>query len=94
MTVLLTSSGAMPGGQRAHALVGELGSLQRRRSRRRRRVDPGQLAVRCRYPGHGTAQLWQALKYGGPSLLIETVEDLTNVRIDHYSVIKFGGRLD
>jgi len=42
-------------------------------------------------PGHGTAQLWNALRLGGPSLLIETVEELTNVRIDHYSVMSFEG---
>ena len=32
-----------------------------------------------------------ALKIGGPSLLIETLERLTDVRIDHYSAVDFAG---
>ena len=44
-----------------------------------------------RIPGHGVTQLWNALPLGGPSLLIRTVEHLTNVRIDHYSVVDFNG---
>jgi LCP family protein required for cell wall assembly len=42
-------------------------------------------------PGHGTTELESALVLGGPSLLIRTVEKLTNVRIDHYTVIDFAG---
>ena len=42
-------------------------------------------------PGHGRLELYQAMRLGGPSLLIRTVEQLTNVRIDHYSVVNFGG---
>ena len=44
-----------------------------------------------RVPGHGVTQLWNALPLGGPSLLIRTVEHLTNVRIDHYTVVDFNG---
>jgi LCP family protein required for cell wall assembly len=44
-----------------------------------------------RIPGHGVTQLSNALPLGGPSLLIRTVEHLTNVRIDHYSVVDFNG---
>jgi LCP family protein required for cell wall assembly len=44
-----------------------------------------------RLPGHGTTQLWNALPVGGPSLLIRAVEHLTDVRIDHYSVVDFNG---
>jgi LCP family protein required for cell wall assembly len=44
-------------------------------------------------PGHGRAELENALVLGGPSLLIQTVEQLTKVRIDHYSVVDFDGVL-
>jgi LCP family protein required for cell wall assembly len=40
-------------------------------------------------PGHGSMKIWATLALGGPSLLIQTVERLTNVRIDHYSVLDF-----
>jgi len=42
-------------------------------------------------PGFGQMQLWKTLSLGGPSLLIQTVEHLTHVRIDHYSVLDFDG---
>lgn len=42
-------------------------------------------------PGHGTDKINAAYAVGGPSLLIETVEQLTDVRIDHYVAIDFDG---
>jgi LCP family protein required for cell wall assembly len=42
-------------------------------------------------PGHGQTVLSNTLAIGGPSLLIQTVERLTGVRIDHYSVLDFSG---
>jgi len=42
-------------------------------------------------PGHGRREIWRALTLGGPSLLIRTVELLTNVRIQHYSVLSLQG---
>ncbi|MEV0891281.1 LCP family protein [Promicromonospora sp. NPDC050262] len=40
-------------------------------------------------PGHGEAKINAAFSYGGPSLMIQTVEDLTGVRIDHFAVTDF-----
>jgi LCP family protein required for cell wall assembly len=42
-------------------------------------------------PGHGMNKINAAYAWGGPTLLIETVEQLTDVRIDHYAAIDFGG---
>jgi len=42
-------------------------------------------------PGHGDTKINAAFAYGGPKLLIKTVEDLTGVHIDHYVEIGFGG---
>jgi LCP family protein required for cell wall assembly len=42
-------------------------------------------------PGHGLTQLDNSLALGGPSLLIRTVEGVTNVRVSHYSVVDFDG---
>ena len=42
-------------------------------------------------PGHGQKQINTALGYGGPSLLVQTVEQLTHVQIDHYARIDFTG---
>lgn len=40
-------------------------------------------------PGHGQAKVNAAFSYGGPTLLIQTVEQLTGVRIDHFAVTDF-----
>lgn len=40
-------------------------------------------------PGHGRIQLEKALVFGGPALLVRTVQNLTGVRLDHYGVVDF-----
>lgn len=40
-------------------------------------------------PGYGEAKINAAFSYGGPPLMIQTVEDLTGVRIDHFAVTDF-----
>jgi LCP family protein required for cell wall assembly len=42
-------------------------------------------------PGHGNNKMNAALAFGGPNLLIQTVENVTGLRIDHYMGIGFGG---
>jgi LCP family protein required for cell wall assembly len=42
-------------------------------------------------PGHGRNKINASYAFGGPTLLIETVEQLTQVRIDHYVAIDFDG---
>jgi LCP family protein required for cell wall assembly len=42
-------------------------------------------------PGLGMAKINAGFSYGGPPLLIETVEQLTDVRIDHLAIIDFEG---
>jgi len=42
-------------------------------------------------PGHGLGPISSSLGVGGPSLLIATVQRLTGVRIDHYSVVSVAG---
>lgn len=42
-------------------------------------------------PGYGQNKINAALAFGGPTLLIKTVESVTGLRIDHYMGIGFGG---
>jgi LCP family protein required for cell wall assembly len=42
-------------------------------------------------PGHGPNKINASYSIGGPPLLIQTVEQLTQVRIDHYVAIDFDG---
>jgi LCP family protein required for cell wall assembly len=48
---------------------------------------PPQAIVRI--PGHGRSEINNALAFGGPTLLVRTVERLTHVQIDHYARIDF-----
>ena len=40
-------------------------------------------------PGHGMNKVNADFSYGGPPLLIQTIEQLTKVRIDHFAVADF-----
>jgi LCP family protein required for cell wall assembly len=42
-------------------------------------------------PGQGTNKINSATVFGGPRLLVRTVEQNTGIRIDHYIEIGFGG---
>jgi LCP family protein required for cell wall assembly len=42
-------------------------------------------------PGHGWNKMNAALAFGGAPLLIQTVENVTGLKIDHYMGIGFGG---
>jgi LCP family protein required for cell wall assembly len=53
----------------------------------------------CRYPpdvqvpipGHGDGKIGSAYSDGGSVLTIQTVEQLTNVRVDHFAMIDWAG---
>lgn len=45
-------------------------------------------------PGHGETKINSSYAWGGPQLLIQTVEQNTGIRIDHYVEIGFGGFVD
>jgi LCP family protein required for cell wall assembly len=42
-------------------------------------------------PGYGKQKINAAFSFGGPKLLIETVENLTGIRVGHYGAIDFEG---
>lgn len=42
-------------------------------------------------PGRGEAKINAAFSYGGPPLLVQTVEQLTGLRVDHVGVVDFEG---
>lgn len=42
-------------------------------------------------PGHGYDKLNAAVPYGGPKLLVETIQNLTQIHVDHFVQIDFQG---
>jgi LCP family protein required for cell wall assembly len=47
--------------------------------------------TRVEIPGHGTQKINAATFYGGPSLMVETVQNFLDVPINHYMDIDFDG---
>src|ERR1700733_6134280 len=45
-------------------------------------------------PGHGENKINAALAFGGPTLLVQTGEQVTGLKIDHYMGIGFAGLAD
>jgi LCP family protein required for cell wall assembly len=100
MTVLLTSSGQRPGPNGggtdgAPPLPGALSGLIALVHLDADNLGGAVVSIPAttvvNVPGHGSMKIWSTLGLGGPSLLIQTVERLTNVRISHYSVLDFPG---
>jgi LCP family protein required for cell wall assembly len=87
MTILLTDTGVFPGNDRDTGLV-ELLHLNAGQHSGAVVSLPADAVVPV--PGHGRIEIGDALAIGGPSLLIEALERLTDVRIDHYSAVDFG----
>ncbi|MDT0346073.1 LCP family protein [Streptomyces litchfieldiae] len=42
-------------------------------------------------PGYGEAKLNAAYSWGGPALMVETVQNLTGIRVDHLAVLDWSG---
>jgi polyisoprenyl-teichoic acid--peptidoglycan teichoic acid transferase len=42
-------------------------------------------------PGAGTRRINEGLFYGGPELMVDTVESITGISIDYYMLTSFGG---
>lgn len=42
-------------------------------------------------PGHGSSKINASLVYGGPDLLVQTVESISGLRIDYYAITTFWG---
>jgi len=45
-------------------------------------------------PGHGTSKINSAMSFGGPPLLIRTIEQLTSINVDYYALTSFDGLTD
>ncbi|MFN2556460.1 MAG: LCP family protein [Nitriliruptorales bacterium] len=50
--------------------------------------------LKVQIPGHGTNKLNASLAYGGPDLLVETIEDYSGIHIDHYVQVNIAGFLE
>jgi LCP family protein required for cell wall assembly len=86
LTILLTDTQAMPDQNTNTGLI-ELLHLNANGHRGGVVSFPANAFVKV--PGHGRMELGHTLDVGGPSLMVETIEHLTGVRINDYSAIDF-----
>jgi LCP family protein required for cell wall assembly len=88
MTILLTASGLFPGQDTPTGLI-ELIHFNADDQGGAVISFPANLLVHV--PGHGEQRLGETLALGGPSLMIEALEHLTGVDINHYSQVTYSG---
>lgn len=50
--------------------------------------------LRVKIPGHGYAKINSAIEYGGYDLLISTLNDILDIKINYYATVYFTGFLD
>lgn len=91
-TVLITGAGFGPTGTPTppgHGISGLIMLLHINANHRAGGVVSIPPTTIVRIPGHGRDKIQDALLFGGPSLLVQTVENLTHDQIDHYARIDF-----
>jgi LCP family protein required for cell wall assembly len=88
MTILLTDTQVIPGNDTDTGLI-ELLHLNASQHSGAVVSIPADALVSV--PGHGRLEIGDTLRIGGPSLMIEALERLTGVRINHYSAVDFSG---
>jgi LCP family protein required for cell wall assembly len=92
-TILLTDTQAVPGQFTDTGLVEllHLNAVTKGETSRTGAVVSIPADAVVPVPGQGQMEIGQTLAIGGPSLMVQTLEQLTGVRIDHYSAIDFAG---
>jgi LCP family protein required for cell wall assembly len=88
MTILLTDTQVVPG---ANTETGLIELLHLNAGQRSGSVVSLPANAVVPVPGYGQTEIGRTLRLGGPSLMIRTLELLTNVRINHYAAIDFEG---
>ncbi len=87
MTFLLVSSDSAPYSDRDQVIMLVRLSADRRAATVVSMPPDSWVAV----PGHGVAKLSSVSAFGGPSLMVNTVETLTGVRVDHFAAADLTG---
>jgi LCP family protein required for cell wall assembly len=88
MTILLTASGMFPG---QNVPTGLIELIHFNAGDRGGAVISFPANALVHVPGYGEQRLGETLALGGPSLMIETLEHLTGVDINHYSQVTYSG---
>lgn len=94
VVVLAVGSGARPGDDVLHSLSDSLHLIFLNPATHRATMVGIPRDSYVDVPGHGTNKINAALFYGGPELMVQTIEAMSGVKIDYWAITTFWGFTD
>jgi LCP family protein required for cell wall assembly len=94
IVILAIGSGARPGENISHSLADSLHLIYLNPARRRATIVGIPRDSYVPIPGGGSSKINSSMVIGGPSLLIDTIEQSFGTRIDYYALTTFWGITD
>ncbi len=94
IVVLAVGSGARPGDDVLHSLSDSLHLIFLNPGKHRATMVGIPRDSYVDIPGHGTNKINSALFYGGPDLMVQTIESMSGVHIDYWAITTFWGFTD
>jgi LCP family protein required for cell wall assembly len=89
--ILFIGSGARPGDDVEHSLADSIHIVSIVPAKHKAAILGIPRDSYVSIPDRGTAKINSAMVYGGPQLLVETVESLTGIKLDYWALTTFGG---
>jgi polyisoprenyl-teichoic acid--peptidoglycan teichoic acid transferase len=94
IVILMVGSGARPGDDVQHSLADSLHLVFINPANKKATMVGIPRDSYVPIPNHGTGKINSSLFYGGPALLVQTVEELSGVQIDYWAITTFWGFTD
>lgn len=94
VVVLAVGSGARPGDDVLHSLADSLHLIFINPAKHHATMVGIPRDSYVDVPGHGTSKINASLFYGGPDLLVQTIESISGVHIDYWAITTFWGFTD
>ena len=94
IVLLMVGSGARPGEDVMHSLADSIHLVFVNPAKKRSVMVGIPRDAYVPIPGRGSGKINSSLFYGGPELMVQTVENLANVQIDYWAITTFWGFTD
>ncbi len=94
VVILAVGSGARPGEDVLHSLADSIHLLFLNPAKHHATMVGIPRDSYVDVPGHGTNKINSSLFYGGPDLLVQTIESISGVHIDYWAITTFWGFTD
>jgi LCP family protein required for cell wall assembly len=91
IVILVVGSGARPGDDVTHSLADSIHVVSINPDKHKATIIGVPRDSWVEIPGQGTAKINSSMVYGGPGLLVQTVESISGLTIDYYALTTFWG---